>query len=71
MTRTDQAGSKNDAPELTDIQHEAPEPNENYFSKDEFDQAMEDFKKLDVIQMDAKMYGVYYEAIDTDPEAFV
>ena len=71
MTRTDQAGSKDDASELTDIQHEAPEPNENYFSKDEFDQAMEDFKKLDVIQMDAKMYGAYYEAIDTDPEAFV
>ncbi len=71
MTRTNQTERNNVSSDYTDIQHQTPMANNNYLSKDEFDNEMENFQETDVIHMDAKMYGAYYEAIDTDPEAFI
>lgn len=62
-----QTGESDDA----GVQHQTPVVNDNYFSKEEYDSAMEDFKNADVIQMDEEMYGAYHEAIDMDPKKFI
>lgn len=71
LTRTNQTEINNDISNFGNLEHQTPMINNNYFSKDEFDKAMEDFQKTDIIHMDDNMYSVYYDEIDTNPKAFI
>ena len=63
----DSSDPSNDA----QVEHQTPMENNNYFSENEYDKAMEGLHKSDVIQMDENIYGAYYEEIDANPKAFV
>ena len=71
LDRTNQTESNEESSDSTDVRHQIPMPNDNYFAEDEFDQAMEEFQETDMIQMEDQMYGAYYETIEENPKNFI
>ncbi|MDY0397007.1 DUF1980 domain-containing protein [Virgibacillus halophilus] len=52
-------------------QHERVMTNNNYFSKEEYDKAMEELHQSDEIQMNNEMYAAYYGEIETNIEKYI
>ncbi|KKK36493.1 hypothetical protein WQ57_18930 [Mesobacillus campisalis] len=51
--------------------NEAVLPNNNFFSKEKYDEEMKKLEGLDVIQMENDIYSAYFEAISMDPKEYI
>jgi putative membrane protein len=56
---------------LSAIDQQEALPNDNYLSKEEYNQRMEQLKKQHVIEMKEDVFAPYYEEIQTQPKSYL